>query len=148
MSGALDIHVNAYYYFGRWVLLLSFYRRANWAKQSLHSHARKLLTWNLILDASTSKDHTFASFFAPHPLLTITPNYIEYTLSYTPYKEGELQRAKKEVCRVAPKWSVSVVFFDTGLSQTPQSYFNVISKAIEEASMEINYACSLLLNAY
>lgn len=79
---------------------------------------------------------------------SITPNYIEYTLSYAPYKEGELQRAKKVVCRVAPKWSVSVVFFDTGLSQTPQSYFNVISKAIEEASMEINYACSLLLNAY
>lgn len=49
---------------------------------------------------------------------------------------------------VVQKWSVSLVFTDSGLSQILQNYLNVISKAIEEASMEINYARSLLLNAY
>lgn len=41
------------------------------------------------------------------------------------------------------KWLASFVFTDTGLSQRLQSYLNVISKAIEGASMEIDYVCSI-----
>ena len=63
-------------------------------------------------------------------------------------EEFELHRAAPEVQMVVQKWLASFVFTDTGLSQRLQSYLNVISKAIEGASMEINCVCSLLLNAY
>lgn len=68
---------------------------------------------------------------------------------HTPVSEEyELLRAMSEVQVVVQKWFVSFVFTDSGLSHMLQSYLNVISKAIEGASMEINCVCSLLLNAY
>lgn len=52
-------------------------------------------------------------------------------------EEFELRRAMPEVQMVVQKWLASFVFTDTGLSQRLQSYLNVISKAIDRASMEI-----------